>query len=72
MAVNPNGNRAARRTSGMGGPYRPAADIAATQVGGFVYLGLRGAGFVRLSVTEARQLVLELDELVIAAQGALS
>lgn len=55
----------------MRGPFRPLEDFAATQWGGFVYLGLRGAGFVRLSVAEARQLVGELEELVDAAQGAL-
>lgn len=70
--INPNGNRAARRTAGMAGPYRPVSDVAATQLGGFVFLGLRGAGFVRLSVAEARQLIGELEELVVGAQGALS
>lgn len=69
--IDPHANRAARRTSGMRGPFRPLEDFAATQWGGFVYLGLRGAGFVRLSVAEARQLVGELEELVDAAQGAL-
>jgi hypothetical protein len=68
--VAPNGNRAARRTAGIN-HIRPAEDLALTRIAGTVYLGLRGAGFIRLSPAEARQLAAELAELA-DAQGDLS
>jgi hypothetical protein len=70
--VAPNGNRAARRTAGVRGATRPAADLGLTQIPGAVLLGLRGAGFVRLTPGEARKLAAELDELADTVQGALS
>ena len=71
MNVAPNGNRAARRTAGIR-HIRPTEDLAVTHIGGTVFLGLRGAGFVRLSAAGARQLAAELTELAEHAQGALS
>jgi len=67
----PNGNRAARRAAGIS-HIRPTEDLAFTRIGGAVFLGLRGAGFVRLNVQAARQLASELAELADAAQGELS
>lgn len=70
MNVVPNGNRAARRAAGV--QTRSADDLGLTQVPGAVLLGLRGAGFVRLTPGEARHLAAELVELADTAQGALS
>jgi hypothetical protein len=64
-------NRAERRQAASG-HLRPPADLALTQMAGAVYLGLRGAGFIRLSPGEARSLSAELAELAEVAQGALS
>lgn len=71
MNITPDANRAARRTAGIK-QIRPLDDLAVTRIGGTVFLGLRGSGFVRLTTPAARQLAAELTELADAAQGALS
>lgn len=63
-------NRAERRAAGMA--HRPAADLALSQLPGAVLIGLRGAGYVRLTPAEARAHAAELLELADSAQGALS
>lgn len=70
MNVAPNGNRAARRTAGIG-RIRPTEDLGIARIAGTVYLGFRGAGFIRLSPAGARQLAAELAELA-DVQGDLS
>jgi hypothetical protein len=71
MQVTPNGNRAARRSAGQR-QARPHSDLTLTRVAGSVFLGLTGAGFVRLTPGEARQVATELAELATTAQGELS
>lgn len=71
MHVDPN-NRSARRSAGFRGQARSPRDLSlARGAYGTVLLGLTGAGFIRLTPGEARQVATELDELANAAQGDL-
>ncbi|MGH9042678.1 MAG: hypothetical protein ACRDZ3_20880 [Acidimicrobiia bacterium] len=55
-----NGNRAARRATGQGRPY---GDLLVTRDGPFVFVGLRGSGFVRLTANQAHLVAALLTDL---------
>jgi hypothetical protein len=69
--IAPNGNRSARRNAGLRAT-RPASDLGVTRVAGSVFIGLTGAGFIRLTPTEVRRLVDELVGHLDAIEGELS
>lgn len=50
----------------------PARDVMVTLVGRRVYLGLKGAGFVRLRPVDARSLARALDQLAEAIDAETS
>jgi hypothetical protein len=64
-------NRSERRAAG-GMAHRPQSDLVRSHLPGAVLVGLRGAGYVRLTPSQARDHARELVELADAAQGALS